>query len=167
MSTITFYSLSDYNEGSLIPFTIDLSEVNDNEDYYNAINEALEEISERMDDGVLREEWIVCDFEGIPHSLVGEYDIYDTYWDYKDLIDNEDVGMINAAIALGIRYDNILDNYVGEFACNMDLFDELGSDIIADIEKTVPSCVCIDWNQTAFNFSQDFLSCGDYYFYNH
>ena len=58
MSTITFYSLSDYNEGSLIPFTIDLSEVNDNEDYYNAINEALEEISERMDDGVLREEWI-------------------------------------------------------------------------------------------------------------
>ena len=167
MSTITFYSLSDYNEGSLIPFTIDLSEMNDKEDYYNAINEALEEISERMNDGVLREEWIVADFEGIPSAFVGEYGLDSGYWDYKELLENEDIDMVKAAMDIGIQPENILDVYVGQYRNNEELFDELGSDIISNIEKNVPSWVCIDWKQTADNFAEDYYSENGYYFYHH
>ncbi|MBT6472508.1 MAG: hypothetical protein HOK52_14755 [Candidatus Marinimicrobia bacterium] len=167
MSAITFYSLSDYNNGSLIPFTIDLSEVNDKEEYYTAMNEALKDITEDLNDGDIREEWIVADFEDVPSTLVGEYDLDDTYWDYKELLDDEDVDMVQAAMELGIQPDNILDNYVGEYPNNEELFDNLGGDIIQEIEDTVPSWVCIDWKQTADNFAEDYYSENGYYFYSH
>ena len=71
---ITLYSLSDYNNGNLIPFTIELDGLTE-EEYRAEIAENLARITEEQADGELREEWIVCDTDGVPSKYVGEYDL--------------------------------------------------------------------------------------------
>jgi antirestriction protein len=66
-------SLSDYNNGRLEGKWFDLSDYSNGSDLMDAINEMLEEITEKYNDGEVREEWAVHDYEYIPSSLASEY----------------------------------------------------------------------------------------------
>ena len=66
-------SLSDYNDGRLEGKWFDLSDYPDASDLMMAIQEMLDEITEKYNDGEVREEWAVHDYEGIPSTLASEY----------------------------------------------------------------------------------------------
>ena len=66
-------SLSDYNDGRLEGKWFDLSDYPDGSDLMMAIQEMLDEITEKYNDGEVREEWAVHDYEGIPSTLASEY----------------------------------------------------------------------------------------------
>jgi antirestriction protein len=66
-------SLSDYNDGRLEGKWFDLSDYPDASDLMMAIQEMLDELTEKYNDGEVREEWAVHDYEGIPSTLASEY----------------------------------------------------------------------------------------------
>lgn len=66
-------SLSDYNNGRLEGKWLDLSDYSDASELMEAIQEMLDEITKKYNDGEVREEWAVHDYEGIPSTLASEY----------------------------------------------------------------------------------------------
>lgn len=123
-ASITFYSLSDYNNGDLIAKTFDLEELPDYASLSEARTEWLEELTEELDDGELREEYIVADFEGIPSELVGEYDLDRDFGDYFEAIDEWDKEVVDAAMECDIPLESIGDAYVGSFSSDTELAEE-------------------------------------------
>lgn len=129
---ITFYSLSDYNNGTLIPQTFDLEEISSKEELLSAIHDWLREVSEEAKDGEIREEWIVADYEDIPSEFVGEWDLSDDFWEWKDVVENSYLNyqVFEAAAALDIPASEVEDCYQGEWdsevAFAKNLVDELG-----------------------------------------
>ena len=117
MAEITYYSLSDYNNGELIPFTIENVELQTCEEHHDEIHENLERITKEKNDGVTREEWIVADYEDIPEEFVDTWSIESNYWDMVEAMNDshldEDVFM--AGVALDIPFDRIEDAYRGKF----------------------------------------------------
>jgi antirestriction protein len=75
MEDIRIYvaSLSDYNDGRLEGKWLDLSDYSDASELMEAIQEMLDELTEKYNDGEVREEWAVHDYEGIPASMASEY----------------------------------------------------------------------------------------------
>ena len=55
----------------------------------NEIYDNLKEISEKLNDGVEREEWIVADYEDIPDSLVSKYGLNE-FWEWQELLKKYD-----------------------------------------------------------------------------
>jgi antirestriction protein len=68
-------SLSDYNDGRLEGKWFDLSDYMDASDLMDDIQEMLNELTKKYknEDGEVREEWAVHDYEGIPPTLASEY----------------------------------------------------------------------------------------------
>lgn len=66
-------SLSDYNDGRLEGKWFDLSDYSDASDLMSDINDMLNELTDKYDDGEVREEWAVHDYEDIPPTLASEY----------------------------------------------------------------------------------------------
>lgn len=107
MATVTFYKLSSYNSGNLVPVEINL----DNIDSYEKF---MEELKEKIK-AVGGEEWIVADFEDIPEQYVTEYDLSPDYFDYKEAVEKFGEEVTQAALALDIPLDEIEENYCGCF----------------------------------------------------
>ena len=130
MSNITYHSLSDYVGGSCITKTFALDGVS-YADHLTAISDWLESITARLNDGELREEWIVCDYENVPSNYVGEYSIDESFFDLMETISNShlDAEVFNAGVACGIGIDQIEDSYKGQFSNDLEFgqydFDEL------------------------------------------
>ena len=66
-------SLSDYNNGRLEGKWLDLSDYSDASELMEAIQEMLDDLTKKYNDGEVREEWAVHDYEGIPSTLASEY----------------------------------------------------------------------------------------------
>jgi len=66
-------SLSDYNDGRLEGKWFDLSDYSDASELMEAIQEMLDDLTKKYNDGEVREEWAVHDYEGIPSTLASEY----------------------------------------------------------------------------------------------
>lgn len=66
-------SLSDYNNGRLEGEWFDFSDYSDASELMDAIHDMLNEITEKYNDGEVREEWAVHDYEYIPSTLASEY----------------------------------------------------------------------------------------------
>jgi len=136
---ITFYSLSDYNAGLLIPKTFDLESLTNYDELSEARTKWLEELTATKNDGELREEYIVCDYEGIPSELVGEWDIDRNFGDYLEMVNKHSESLVNAALALQIPLDKIEDAYHGEFKSDTDLayalVDETG--MLSEVPESV------------------------------
>jgi len=66
-------SLSDYNNGRLEGKWFDLSDYLSASDLMNDIHDMLLDLTEKYNDGEVREEWAVHDYEGIPPTLASEY----------------------------------------------------------------------------------------------
>jgi antirestriction protein len=66
-------SLSDYNNGRLEGRWFDFSDYSNASDLMQGIQEMLDELNQKYNDGEIREEWAVHDYEYIPSSLASEY----------------------------------------------------------------------------------------------
>lgn len=166
---ITLYSLSDYNAGRLIPKTFDLDLLDDQDEYYEAVNEWLESLGPG-DFGLPREEWIVADFEDIPDAFVGEYDLDTDFWEFKDAVDSSylDAEVFAAAADLGIPMDKVEEAYSGEFESDeqfaQHFYDDIYSDAVSDAEQ---AGLQIDWYSTASSLMQDYSEQSGHYFSSH
>ena len=66
-------SLYDYNDGRLEGKWLDLADYSDASELMEAIEEMLDDLTKKYNDGEVREEWAVHDYEGIPSTLASEY----------------------------------------------------------------------------------------------
>ena len=132
MASITLYELSQYNNGILRPFVVDLDPLSSREEYLEAIQEELNSMMDTDEDSdgnrPLYEEWIVCCYEDVPASYVGAYDLSNDYWDLKRAMDENphiDSDVWTAGIELGIPPASILDAYQGYFQSDEDFAADL------------------------------------------
>jgi antirestriction protein len=167
MSNITFYSLSDYNNGALIPFTIELDNIS--EDEFNIeIQENLKRITEEKHDGEVREELIVCDYEDIPEQYVNEWSLSSEFFEYQRLIQDEQLEpeMVQAGLYLGIPIESIQDSYQGQFDNDKDFAYDVADSMGAINENASWPNDCIDWKSAARELMCDFNEHNGYYFSN-
>ena len=129
MINVTFYSLADYNNGALRSKTFDLEDFPEYGDLATARAEWLEELTEELDDGELREEFIVADYEGIPASLIGQWDINSDYGDWLEACDEHAADIVDAATALDIPYNKINETYAGTARSDVEFAEELADSI--------------------------------------
>ena len=129
-TTITFYELSAYNDGRLVPHTFDLSDYADHEDFAAARAKRLEELTEQT--GHLCEEWIVADYEGVPAQYVGEWDLREDFWTWREAFTESRLPLevFEAGAALGISPEHISEAYVGTFDTPADFATAAG--LVAD-----------------------------------
>lgn len=166
MATIIFYSLSDYNNGVLHSKEFDLTDYDSYDDFSEARSEWLAELSEQLDDGEVREEFIVADYEDIPREYVGEWDVSRDLWDYLEALDNVDKEILEAGIALDIPLDKIDEAYYGSFDSDEDLaYDYVESTgMFANVPETVQTY--FDYERFGHDLSMDYLQYGTHYFHS-
>ena len=166
---ITLYSLSDYNGGLLIPKTFDFEtkDMIDNEDEWRqAIADWLEEVTEERNDGEVREEWIVCDYEDIPSGFVGTYDLDPSFWEYKEAIQTShyDKEVIDAAMSCDVQLENIDEAYAGEFRSDADFAEDMAEQLdMIPRENSWPTSY-IDWEWAARDLMMDYCEADGHYF---
>jgi antirestriction protein len=66
-------SLTDYNNGRLEGKFFDFADYSDASELMKAIDDMLKELTKKYNDGDVREEYAVHDYENIPSSLASEY----------------------------------------------------------------------------------------------
>lgn len=132
MASITLYELSQYNNGILRPFVIDLDPLSSREEYLEAIGSALESMMDedesRLGYRPLYEEWIVCGYDDVPHAYVGEYDLRDDYWELKEAMDDNPhipEAAFFAGVSLGIPPASIPEAYQGRYDSDEDFAADL------------------------------------------
>ena len=132
MASITLYELSQYNNGILRPFTIDLDPLSSRDEYMEAIADDLNDMMDTDEDSdgnrPLYEEWIVADYDDIPNGYVGEYDLKDDYWELKEAMDaNPHIpeAVFFAGVACDIPPASIPEAYQGYFDCDEDFAADL------------------------------------------
>ena len=89
-------SLSDYNNGRLEGKWLDFSDYSDASELMVAIQEMLDEITEKYNDGEVREEWAVHDYEYIPSTLASEYmgeSDFQQIYDVMEVADERNIPM--------------------------------------------------------------------------
>ena len=163
---ITLNSLSDYNAGRLIWKTFDLSGM-DKEDYLLAISNWLASVDVKRGDGEVREEWNVADIEDIPHNFVGDYDLDDAFWEYKEALEASDLDaeVFAAAMAAGINIDRVEDSYRGQWDTDFDFAVDWFNEVCM---HDVPDFLVgyIDYEAYARDLMDEFTESGGHYFYN-
>jgi len=164
--TITFYELSAYNDGRLVPKTFDLSDYADHEDFAEARQAWLAELTQKT--GRLCEEWIVADYEGVPREYVGEWDLSEAYWTWREAFTESHLPLdvFEAGAALGISPENIAEAYVGTFATPADFALELEAEnrTFESKDSTVQRLLgYVDWDWVG----RDLTSGGGYCEENH
>jgi antirestriction protein len=167
MANITFYSLSDYNNGDLISKTFDLEDFPTYDDLATARSEWLEERTEELDDGVLREEFIVADYEGIPASLMGQWDIDSDYGDWLEACVEYGAEVVNAATELDIPFDKIEEAYAGIASSDVEFAEELADSI--GLLDEVPDNLKMYFDMAAFArdlMINDYHEHNGHYFHN-
>ena len=169
MSNITLYSLSDYNAGNLIPHTFDLDTIDTRDEWYQAVSEWLEAVDKKLGNDIYtpkREEWIVCDYEDIPSCYVGEWDIDDTYWTFKETVEASslDLEVFKAAADCDIPPEDVEDCYQGEFSTDEDFAYELAESTGAIDEGATWPMNCIDWESAARELMMEYTSHNGHYF---
>ena len=165
MSNITYHSLSDYVGGKCITKTFELDSVTHSE-HLTQISEWLTSITARLNDGELREEWIVCDYDDVPSSFVGEYSIDESFFDLMEAIDQShlDAEVFHAGVALGFNLDQIEDRYHGHFLSDTELGEEYADSCMEIPEHLEPY---IDYEKLGRELAWDYAEFDGHYFINH
>ncbi|OOZ76873.1 hypothetical protein BOW50_09080 [Solemya velum gill symbiont] len=163
MATIILYELSNYNNSRLVPHTFDLDGI-DNNAWLEAVGEWLHNLTEIS--GQLCEEWIVCDYDDIPDGFIGEYDISNDYWNYKQAMEasylNEEV--FAAAAELGIAPDMVEELHQGKYDTDADFAYQMADELDLLPEGHEWPCSYIDWDAAAYDLMMDYgESCGHYF----
>lgn len=170
MSNITLYSLSDYNAGDLISFTIELDDI-DHDEYLKEITDNLARIDKEKGIDIYtpkREEWIVCDFDDIPKHYVGEYDIDLQYWDYKIAIESSehDEDVFNAGLNCDVALEDIDEAYSGQFNSDEEFAEDLADQLDLMPNNSQWPSYFIDWERAAHELMMDYCASNGHYFRN-
>ena len=165
MSNITYHSLSDYVGGKCITKTFELDSVT-HSDHLTQISEWLTSITARLNDGELREEWIVCDYEDVPANFVGEYSIDESFFDLMEAIDQShlDAEVFHAGVALGFNLDQIEDRYHGYFSSDTEMGEQYADSCMEIPEHLEPY---IDYEKLGRELAWDYAEFDGHYFINH
>lgn len=160
---ITYYSLSDYSAGDLHSFTLDPSLYSDEEAFTDAIQSELDELTLSLDDGELREEYIIADYEDIPSVYIGVYEVEPDLWEYIDLLSELDVGVVNAGLDCGIPLSDISNAYYGQYEDDEALAYEQFMEM--EINDTWYTSY-IDFERMGRDVAMDYSESDGYYFSN-
>ena len=164
MANITLYELSNYNNSKLIPRTFNLDAIDSRDEWQAAIHAWLQALTDQTSE--LCEEWIVCDYEEIPASYVGEYDIDPHYWDYKQAVEGSylDADVFKAAAELDIEPDMVEELYQGEHDNDKDFAYQLADELGSVPEGYSWPTSCIDWSAAARDLMMGYGVSGGHYF---
>ena len=152
MSTarITLYELHSYNSGDLTPQTFNLDLYNDHAEYQAAVTAWLATVGPRC------EEWVVADSEGIPHNLLGEYDLDPSVFAYLQHpagTDAKDAFISHRGSWDVAQFD---ESYVGEWISETDYAYEH-----AERHLNIPEDIQCYFNYDALAYD---IFINDYYF---
>ena len=158
MPSITLYSLYDYNCGKLIDKTFDLDDYADYDEFSEARTLWLKELTEDINDGVLREEYIVADTDDTLGRYVSAYELDKEYFTYREVLNSliddykhDAENILNAWVNYGYPLDanQIKDTYVGHYKTAKDF----GCDFLeenTDLSKVPKNLVkYINWERMA------------------
>ncbi|MFA0812014.1 antirestriction protein ArdA [Microbulbifer epialgicus] len=139
MANITFYELSTYNNGLLLPFTIDLDELSSEEEFNDAVQDCLQALKEKVIAGEFPhadieyqggyytfEEYRVADSEDVPDKYVGEYSLDSEYWEYREAVEEHGAEVVDAALSIGYELGSLEDYYEGHVEEKNDDAETLG-----------------------------------------
>jgi antirestriction protein len=161
-SSVTFYELSAYNNGILKPFTIDLDNINNEEELLSAIYDELQLIGENC------EEYIICNTNNIPSKFIGEWAIDSEYFDYKDTVNasylEEEVFI--AGLECGINLEHIEDAYSGQYNSDADFAESMAEECGMVDNNAAWPYTCIDWSWAARELMFDYCESNGHYFSN-
>jgi len=162
---ISFHSLADYNNGRLITERFDLDLIDSYNELQEEIKNWLDKVTEKLNDGETREEYIVCYYENIPSGYVGEYDIDAEFFEYKKIVEDSYYGVevFEAGLDCGINLADIEEAYNGEYNSDEDFVQEL-LESCGDIPTNLPHYIHIDWESTARDIMYDYSTSKGHYF---
>jgi antirestriction protein len=119
MARVHYWELSNYNNAVYVGkwFELDFKTY---EDHLAELSDWLKEVTARF--GRLAEEWIIGDVEDVPSQYVSEWSVYESFFEYQELLDNSglDAEVFEAGIYCGIDAENIEDRYEGTFKSERD-----------------------------------------------
>jgi len=109
MAAISFHALGAYVGGTCVTKEFDLDEYSDYYDFAEARENWLESIGE--------EEWIVCDYEGVPSQYVSEYDLDPAFFDFRAVVEEmgNDEELVEAGLDCDVPLDKIAEAYCGKY----------------------------------------------------
>jgi antirestriction protein len=164
MANITLYELSNYNNSQLMPRTFDLDGIDTHEEWLVAIHKWMQALTRETNH--LCEEWIVCDYEDIPASYVGEHDIDPHYWGYKQVVEGSYLGadVFEAAAELDIEPGIVEELYQGEYDNDEDFAYQMADGLGLVPEGYSWPTSCIDWTAAARDLMMDYGVSGGHYF---
>ncbi|MEI8208358.1 MAG: antirestriction protein ArdA [Methylococcales bacterium] len=122
--------------------------------------------SEAIEIKVTDEEWIVCDYEGVPPAYVGDYDLSTDFFAYSQYLETThlDREAIDAGLSAGFDLLSIEEVYYGKYDSDINFAEQWADDTDSyNAELTWPHD-CIDWDQAARNLMQEFTSHKHHYF---
>lgn len=162
MASITYYELSNYNGGTLVPQTFDLDGVSEDE-HKREISEWLVELSIKT--GELCEEWIVGDAEDVPREFLGTWSIDSAYFELMDAISESsyDAEVFYAASALGIPLDAVEDAYYGQYSSDEELAEEYADS--TGLLESMPESLQFDFERFGRDLAMDFSEHNGHYFH--
>lgn len=138
-------SLSDYNNGRLEGKWLDLSDYSDASELMEAIQEMLDDLTKKYNDGEVREEWAVHDYEGIPSTLASEYMGEQDFQQLYDIAEVADDRGIPVEVLVERAGDMVSDDYqalADSLMFVVDGSDE--SDIVYEYENQIGE-LGFDW----------------------
>ena len=112
------------------------------------------------------EEWIVCDYEGVPPALVGEYDLSSDFFAYSECLANTrlDAEVINAGLAAGFDLLCIEEMYRGEYDSDIAFAEQWAEDTGSINESLGWPYDCIDWDRAARDLMHNYTEHKHHYF---
>ena len=149
MAAISFHALGAYVGGTCVTMSFDLDAYTDYADFAEAREMWLESIGE--------EEWIVCDYEGVPSQYVSEYDLDPDFFDFRKVVEEmgDDEKLVEAGLACDVPLDKIEEACFGKYRSLEDYAYELLVES-HDLDSLPSLITChIDWEGVARDLSQD------------
>lgn len=123
-----------------------------------------------LEQKLTNEEWIVCDYEGIPETLVGEYDLdIKGLLEYKEALEESglDKEAFDAGIKLGIPPGSVQETYYGAFGSDEDFAYSMAEETDCLKDDVAWPYSCVDWELAARDLMQDFYEQDGHYFGGH
>jgi antirestriction protein len=165
MSHVTYYELSNYNNGNYISKTFDLADV-DYDEHLQEVSSWLNELT--LSTGILCEEKIIADCEGVPQRYVGDWAISREFFDYKEALSSSNLeeDAFNAGVCLDIPLDEIDEKHVGWFRDDSEI-GEYFLENLEDLSSIPPNLIAyIDTEKYGRDISMDLSSHNKHYFWS-
>lgn len=149
-----------YNEGSINGAWIDMTLIEDREDFEN-LCKAIHADEEDP-------EFMFQDFQGIPKDLISESYLDDKFFEINEVVESShlDREIIEAGLTAGIDLNDIEETYSGQFSSDEDFAEDMAEQL-GELPKDLTwPLYCIDWTHAARELMMDYCEVNGYYFRN-